>query len=163
MPEEQPKPPADNQLPTTGLWAVGWKVLGMTPEQQRGVVALVLTGFLMWFVYDSVNEGRRADLERTSLMVRAFESEGEKSRQAVADIGKLTAASHLKLTQELGKLEARLGDMNQVMNDLKMQVQFLGSMVSELKKKLPPMEAYNLAPHPRIKDVAPTGRGPVIG
>src|SRR5689334_12109957 len=91
------RPPPDA---TTGLWSLGWKVLGLSAEQQRGFVALVLTGFLMWFVWDSVNEGRRAESERTAMMVRAFESEGEKGRQAVADVGKITVASHQKLAGE---------------------------------------------------------------
>lgn len=161
--EQPPKPPAESPSSGNGLWAIGWKVLGLSAEQQRGLVALVLTGFLMWFVWDAVNQGRRAESERTALMVRAFESEGEKSRQAVSDVGKLTVASHQKLTMELGKLESRLGDMNTQMNDLKTQIQYLGTMVAELKKKLPPMEVFDFAPMPRLKDVAPVGPRPVIG
>lgn len=141
----QPDPP-----PTQGLWAVGWKLLGLSAEQQRGVVALGMTLFLMWFVYDSVKEGRRSENERTALMVRAFESESEKGRQSVADVGKLTVASHTKLAAELAKLELRIADMTNANAKLEQRVGELATVLSELRKKLPPSEVHD-APMPRLK------------
>lgn len=163
MPDEPKSEPKSAEQSGTGLWAIGWKVLGMNAEQQRGVVAIVLTIFLMWWVWDSVNEGRRAENERTAMMVRAFESEGEKSRQAVNDVGKITVASHQKLAAELGKLELRLADMNtttqrleQRVGELQKQMMELGAVITELRKKMPPSEV-NMAPPPKAKSLTAVG------
>lgn len=150
MPDETtpPAPPPPPPESTAGLWAIGWKVLGLTAEQQRGMVALVLTFFLMWFVYDSVQEGRRAENERTALVIRAFEGEGEKGRQAVESVGKLTVASHQKLAAELGKLESRLADMAQANARLEQRVGELTAALAGLQKKLPPPPEVDICPLP---------------
>lgn len=160
MAEEQKQQPTGTE--SGGLWAVGYKVLGMSAEQQRGVVAIGLTIFLVWFVWDSVNEGRRAESERTALISRTIESEGEKNRQVVVENAKLTVgavgdntkmmiASHQKLASELGKLELRLGDLTAASRTLGQQVQELNNAITELRKKMPPGEVYHHAPMPRMK------------
>jgi hypothetical protein len=157
MPDEQPKPHPDP--PPTGVWALGWKLLGLNAEQQRGGIALALTALLAWLVLDLMRDGRdqrhldRAnEVERTAMMVRAFESESEKGRQAVRDIAAaqaagqkelvgLTVASHQKLAAELGKLEQRISDLTAINGKLTQQMNELNAALGELRKKLPPPES----------------------
>lgn len=159
MPDDtNPPAPAPSANATAGIWAFGWKVFGASAEQQRGFVALVLTGFLLWMAYDAVTAGRRAEGERTIMMLRAFESEGEKNRRAADDASKLIIASHQKLAVELGKLEARVADSTRQNQQLEARIAELSGVVTELRKKLPPSEV-NAAPAPRMKPPETMGAG----
>jgi hypothetical protein len=173
MPEGEPKP--EPKESPTGVWSFGWKVLGMSPEAQRGAIAVGLTVFLVWMVVDDRQRGRAADDEFRAMMLRTVESEGvrnreantaegDKNRQTVDQIGKMTLASHQKLAAELGKLEARLADANLANQELTRQVQHLGSMIAKWKKDDPPHPEAELAPMPKLWDAAPVKGGrPTIG
>jgi septal ring factor EnvC (AmiA/AmiB activator) len=163
MPDEQPKPVP--QQPATdgtgGLWAIGWKVFGMSAEQQRGVVVLVLTGFLLWLVYDSLAANRVSEAERNAMVMRVVESEGEKNRRAadeasnraataVNESTKLIVASHQRLAVELGKFEQRVADLTAANAKLEQRLAELSAELAALRKKLPPSEVQ-AAPAPRPK------------
>lgn len=156
MPDEQPKPP---DPPPSGIWSLGWKVLGMPAEQQRGFLLVAMIIFGGWMMWDDRERGRRSDDERHAATLRLMESTGERVERSNADLARSIAANSKELSQEIGGLKQQVTNANATMLELKQQVQFLGSMVGELKKKLPPSDEINLAPFPKLKGAAPTGPG----
>jgi hypothetical protein len=142
-------------------------LFGMTPEQQRGAVALVLMGGGMWLVYYLVTESRHAENERNALTIRAAESENEKSRQLIAleserarqamgENAKATTAALTGVASALGRLEARITDLATSNAELRKQIVELNAVITDLKRKLPPTEA-NYAPPPRAKVLTAAG------
>lgn len=175
MSHDQPGTPdkTHSEPPPSGWWAVWLKVIGMKPEDQRSLVALVLTALVAWLLVDMIQDGRNQraadrlnEIERTAMMVRALESENEKNRQSmltatdrtaqtINDSTRIMVGSHQKLAAELAKLEQQVANMSSTTSKLEQRLLELTSIINELKKKLPPSEIY-LAPPPRVKLVTVT-------
>jgi hypothetical protein len=177
MPEGEPKPvePKQPEPPPTGVWSLGYRLLGMDANAQGRAVGLALVALLVWMVLDDRDRGRKADDEFRAMMHRTVESEGvrnreanaaegEKNRQSLKETTALIIESNRQQAQETGKLQATIVQFTAAVQEWTRQTQNLGSMIGKWKKdnEWPAPEA-ELAPMPKLYDRAPTGGRPTIG
>ena len=142
-------------------------------EQRESLAAFAFMAGAIALIAYLIVQRDKSTAEHDALTLRIFESEGEKNRQlqqseaeknrlAIADVGKLTLASHTKLAAELGKLELRLGDSNAINQSLTAEVKDLKNTIAGLRKKDMSIE-MEFAPMPRLKDSIPARPTDAIG
>ena len=149
-------------------------LFGMKPEEQGRAVGLLLTIGAVVLVWVLLQQSTRLNDERFSMMLRVQQDDREKDRadRAAADekyrtmmkdLSEKNLESDRRQSIEMGKLQATLATFVTAAQDLKLQVQHLGSMIGKLKKGDFPefTPEAELAPMPKLFDKRP-GTGPVI-